>query len=216
MGQAKALLELDGEALVERVARRVQPLVDELVLVASPIEELGGEAQEALDAIVARLTQAGVGAGHPPSGPLAPVPPVRLVHDRLAFRGPVSGLAAGLDAARGELAVAVACDAPFLEPGLLAHLLALAAATGVDVVVPRREGRLEPLCAIYRVATMAPLLAAQLEQNELKPSARFGEVRTHIVEEVEWRALDPEGSSFVNLNSPADYRAARARIGGAG
>jgi molybdopterin-guanine dinucleotide biosynthesis protein A len=216
MGRAKALLELDGEALVERVARRVQPLVEELVLVASPIEELGSEAQATLDAIVARLRKAGPGVAHPPPGPPAPVPPVRLVHDRLAFRGPVSGLAAGLDAARGELAVALACDAPFLEPSLLAHLLALAEATGADVVVPRREERLEPLCAVYRVATMAPLLAAQLQQNELKPSARFSEVRTLIVEEVEWRALDPEGSSFVNLNSPADYHAARARLGGAG
>lgn len=216
MGRAKALLELDGQALVERVARRVQPLVDELVLVASPIEELGGEARAALDAIVARLTQAGAQAGHPPPDPPAPVLPVHLVHDRLAFRGPVSGLAAGLGAARGELAVALACDAPFLEPRLLAHLLALAAATGADVVVPRREGRLEPLCAVYRVATMAPLLAAQLERDELRPSARFDEVRTRIVDEVEWRALDPEGSSFVNLNSPADYRAARARLGGAG
>jgi molybdopterin-guanine dinucleotide biosynthesis protein A len=217
MGRAKALLELEGEPLVERVARRVQPLVDELLLVASPAEDLGDVARAMLATLVTRLTaRAGAARKHLRPAPPLPEPPVRLVHDRQAFRGPVAGLATGLGAARAELAVTVACDAPFLEPVLLEHLLGLAVSAGLDVVVPRHAGRLEPLCAVYRVATMAATFAAQLEEDDLKPTARFGEVRTRIVEEGEWRPFDPEGSSFVNLNHPADYRAALARLGADG
>jgi len=212
MGRMKALLDFAGEPLLVRVARRLARVVDELILVASPPETLSADTLATLAGVVTVLeseqaSRAGGGASARP-GLL-----VRLVHDRLAFHGPVSGLATGLCAARGELAVAVACDAPFLVPELIEHLFLLGTETGADVVVPERAGLLEPLCAVYRTETMSSELAAQLERGDLKPSARFDAVHTRTVDALEWRTFDPDGLSFVNLNRPADYDGALRRVG---
>jgi molybdopterin-guanine dinucleotide biosynthesis protein A len=215
MGRMKALLDFGGEPLLMRVARRLAPLVDELLLVASPPDQLSDATRAALDGVVTCLESEHLGPRGPAGADRSARPPlpVRLVHDRLAFHGPVSGLATGLDAARGELAVAVACDAPFLVPELIDHLFLVATESAADVVVPACAGLLEPLCAVYRTHTMSAELAAQLERGDLKPSARFHAVRTRTLDEAEWRTFDPDGLSFVNLNQPADYDAALRRVG---
>src|SRR5437667_8674025 len=55
------------------------------------------------------------------------LPPVdaRFVEDEAPGQGPVAGLAAGLAAINGPLAFATSCDAPFIDPRVVAHLLAL-------------------------------------------------------------------------------------------
>jgi hypothetical protein len=78
------------------------------------------------------------------------------------------------------------------------------------VVVPNWEGRLQPLHAIYRRSVL-PLLQAQLERGELRPVFLYEKVRTREIGESEIRRLDAEGLSFLNMNSPEDYRAALAR-----
>jgi len=201
MGSMKALLDFAGEPLVERVARRIAPVVDEIVLVAGPAAGLSAAVRTAIAAIVARLA--------------TNARPSIVCHDQRAYQGPVAGLATGLAVAGGELCAALACDLPFVEPRLVAHLLTAAAEGSHDVVVPVQRGLPEPLCAVYRVATMRAIFRAQLADGDLKPTARYGAVRTRLVDEAEWRALDPEGLSFVNLNDREEYRRALERASGA-
>jgi molybdopterin converting factor small subunit len=78
-----------------------------------------------------------------------------------------------------------------------------------DVVVPYWENRFQPLHAVYRRSVM-PLLKEQLERGELRPIFLYDRVRTRKVDEDEIRRFDPEGLSFLNMNSPADYDAALA------
>jgi molybdopterin converting factor small subunit len=58
---------------------------------------------------------------------------------------------------------------------------------------------------------VAPLLAEQLERGELRPVYLFDRVRTRRIDEEEICRFDPEGSSFFNMNTPADYAEALRR-----
>jgi hypothetical protein len=99
------------------------------------------------------------------------------------------------------------CDAPFLNLSLVAYLLSLI--ENYDVVVPFWEERLQPLQAVYR-RSVASLLQEQLQRNELRPVFLYKKVRTYEVPAADIRRFDPEGLSFRNMNSPADYQAALA------
>jgi molybdopterin-guanine dinucleotide biosynthesis protein A len=135
-----------------------------------------------------------------------PVTAARVVYDENPGEGPVAGLVVGLREVTAPLAFATSCDVPFLSPDVAVYLAGLAAS--YDVVVPEWEGRLHPLHAVYRTAVQ-PLLAEQLAQGRRRPVDLFDRVRTLVVQEEELRALDPEGCSFLNMNSPEDYERAR-------
>jgi len=140
-----------------------------------------------------------------PGQELADLPAV-LVRDEVAYQGPVSGIYHGLKASTKEVCFVTSCDAPFLNPQLIAHLLSRI--SDCDVVVPFWQERYQPLHAVYRTSC-GPLLGEQLERGELRPIFLYDKVRTRKIHEDEIRRLDPEGLSFLNLNSPEDYEAAR-------
>src|SRR4030095_9937535 len=130
---------------------------------------------------------------------------VALVRDRVAYQGPVSGIYHGLKAATKEVCFVTSCDAPFLNLSLISHLLSQI--PDWDVVVPFWQERFQPLHAVYR-RSVAPLLHEQLERNELRPISLYPKVRTREIHEGEVRRFDPEGLSFLNMNTPEDYQEA--------
>ncbi len=128
-----------------------------------------------------------------------------LVHDAVAYQGPVGGIYYGLRAARRAVCFVTSCDAPFLNLRLVTRLVSLS--VGYDVVVPVWQDRLQPLHAVYR-RSVIPLLQSQLAHGQLRPVALYDKVRTKRLSPEEVRRLDPDGDSFRNLNSPQDYQAA--------
>jgi molybdopterin-guanine dinucleotide biosynthesis protein A len=137
------------------------------------------------------------------------LPPVvaLFVEDRVEGEGPVAGLAVGLAAASRPLAFVVSCDVPFVSMTVARGLLGLA--DGYDVVVPRWEGRLHPLQAVYRTS-VAALMEEQLAAGRRRPVDLYERVRTRIVTEEELAAWDPRGRSFINMNTREEYEAALA------
>lgn len=177
MGSAKALLPFEGEPLIVHIVRRLQPLFDDVVVVAAPGQEL-------------------------------PKMPAAVVRDEVAYQGPVGGIYYGLRAASGEFAFATSCDSAFASMPLISYILGLR--EKYDVVVPRWGGRFQPMLAVYRTSVV-PVLEGQLAAGELRPVQLFDKVRTRIVREDEVRQFDPDGSSFFNMNTPADYEEALKR-----
>ena len=121
--------------------------------------------------------------------------------------GPLAALGAALAALDAEHVLVLAGDHPGLRVELLAHLVALRGRG--QAVACRRGPRLEPLVAVYR---RAPALAAARARLAGPAAGRsllglLGDLRTVVVEEPEWRALDPDGRSFVDLDDPADLAA---------
>jgi molybdenum cofactor guanylyltransferase len=121
--------------------------------------------------------------------------------------GPLAAVAAAFAALDAEHVLVLAGDHPGLRVELLEHLLALRGRG--EAVACRRGDRLEPMVAVYR---RAPALAAAKARLAGAAAGRslhglLGALRTVIVEESEWRALDPDGRSFVDLDDPADLAA---------
>jgi molybdopterin-guanine dinucleotide biosynthesis protein A len=121
--------------------------------------------------------------------------------------GPLAALAAALDALAAEHVLVLAGDHPGLRVELLARLVALAGEA--EAVACRRGPRLEPLVAVYE---RAPALAAARARLAGPADGRsltglLADLGTLVVEEPEWRRLDPDGRSFVDLDDPADLAA---------
>jgi molybdopterin-guanine dinucleotide biosynthesis protein A len=118
--------------------------------------------------------------------------------------GPLGALAAALEALPAEHVLALGCDYPGLEPGLLALLVRLRA--GGEVVACHQAGRLQGLVAVYQreaaLAAARDLLAAG--QRSLR--SLLAALAVRVVTEPEWRDADPAGRSFLDLDSPADLR----------
>jgi molybdopterin-guanine dinucleotide biosynthesis protein A len=106
----------------------------------------------------------------------------------------------------------VACDLPFLSRPFLAHLLtrALDAERDVDVVVPRRDDRLHPLCAAYN-RRVRDAVDRRVEAGVLAVRALFDELRVDVVGPEAIAAFDPDGVLLWNVNTPEEYERACAR-----
>jgi molybdenum cofactor guanylyltransferase len=142
----------------------------------------------------------------------------RLVGDVYPGKGSLGGLYSGLEAAREQYVVALACDMPFVNADLIAYLVSQA--PGFDVVIPRakdpsgkskraprfhdliaREIDLHPLHAIYAKSCMEPI-RARLTADDLRIIGFLDSVRVRTVEQEDIDRYDPRHLSFFNLNTP--------------
>lgn len=185
MGRPKALLPFDGGPLIAHIVRTLERLFSDIVVVAAPGQELPPLRRGSGQAL-----------------------PVTLVRDQVAYQGPVAGIYYGLQEAHGALGFVTSCDVPFIDLRLISYLISQI--TNYDVVVPYWQERFQPLFAVYR-REVAPLLKDQLERGELRPIFLFDKVRTREVHEDEIRRFDPEGLSFLNMNTPEEYQIALSR-----
>jgi molybdopterin-guanine dinucleotide biosynthesis protein A len=134
-------------------------------------------------------------------------------------KGPVQGIAAGLAALRGraEIAFIASTDMPFLHPAFVRRLLrALEESETTDVALPLARGYKQPLAAAYRVS-LAETAESLVQAGRLRPAFLFDECTVEQLDDEALRqdpaiaVLDPDLDSVVNVNTPADYQAARAR-----
>ncbi len=129
----------------------------------------------------------------------------RVVTDRLDRRGPLTGIYSGLSSSGSEYNVVVACDMPFLNAGLLSYLMELA--PGYDAVVPAFGELTEPLHAVYS-KRLLPVLEERIRDDERRIQGIFGRANVRYVTEKEISRFDPERRSFINLNTPQQYKEA--------
>ena len=109
-------------------------------------------------------------------------------------------------------AVLLAVDLPLVTPDFLRALLDLAAADGVDAVVPVSPLGAEPFCAVYR-ASCREAVEGAAAAGRLKMTAFWGDVRVREVGGAELQALGDPARVFRNVNTPADYEDARRLAG---
>jgi molybdopterin-guanine dinucleotide biosynthesis protein A len=171
-------------------------------------------------AILARVTDGPVVVVRAPGQALPDLPEGTLVTaDPRAGKGPVQGIAAGLTALEGRADVAFvgSTDIPFLHPAFVRRVLrALDDRDDADVALPFARGYRQPLAAAYRVR-LADTAERLAEAGRLRPAFLFEQCRVETLDDDELRhdallaALDPDLDSVVNVNTPEDYEAARAR-----
>jgi len=174
IGGAKAIVELRGEPLVRYPLRALQAVLAEVVVVAKQATDL-----PPLPGVPIWLEPA------QPRHPLA-----GIVHALEA-----AGAAAGIEGPGREILVA-AGDLPFVDPALVERL-AHADAGGAPALVPRVDGRLQPLLARYAPAAHAPLAAALAHDPLPALTDAVAALRPRILE------LD-DTRPFFNVNAPED------------
>jgi molybdopterin-guanine dinucleotide biosynthesis protein A len=226
MGRPKAWLPFGGEFMLQRVARVLREVVDPIVVVAAPGQDV----------------------------PELP-PEVRIVRDEVEGKGPLGGLAAGLAALEGraDAAYLSSCDVPFLKPGFVARVIdalfspsplagedserservrgqgegddeagpspggeappSPARGEGYSVAVPRVGGYFHPLAAAYRISVL-PRVRELLAADRLRPVFLFDAVTTHVIGPGELADVDPRFDSLRNLNTPEEYEEALRELGG--
>jgi molybdopterin-guanine dinucleotide biosynthesis protein A len=98
---------------------------------------------------------------------------IETVADEPAGIGPLGGLVALLCHAGARRALALAGDMALVSPGLLRRLL-----DGRDaaIVAPRREGRWEPLCAVYDAERVLPIARRRAASNRHSLQSLLDEV----------------------------------------
>lgn len=125
MNGDKGLKELGGEILVNRIIRRVNERVDEVLIVVGSEEQ-----KEAYFGIVDE--------------------DVTLLVDLYSDGSPLVGAITGLKHAKGEYAFMAACDMPFISDDVVEFLFK--EAEGYDGAVFQWPNEwIEPLLAVYRV-----------------------------------------------------------------
>jgi molybdenum cofactor guanylyltransferase len=144
---------------------------------------------------------------------LPPLPDrVQVVHDKELYGGPLAGLGIGLAAAsaRSDAVFVTGCDVPLLRPALIARMFECLG--DQEIVVPRDGERYYPLAAVYRIGVLTAVeLALAAEKRSLTSLIELCRVRNVDVESL--RDVDPNLSSFINCNSPDDYRRALLESG---
>jgi molybdopterin-guanine dinucleotide biosynthesis protein A len=187
LGQDKSLLVVDGQPLITRTVARLEALSDDLIVVTNSPDRYEPQAL-----------------------------PVRFVPDERRGVGALMGVYSGLRAARYSHALVVACDMPFLNASLLRYMLSLVIpqppAEHPDVIIPRIDGLLEPLHAVYNKACL-PVMERLLEKGCRKIIAFFPDVQVRYVEDHEIDKFDPLRLSFVNVNTQEDWLRVRELMG---
>ena len=122
--------------------------------------------------------------------------------------GPLGGICTALRVTTRGWNLIVGCDLPFLTREWLEFLVARAIGSPADVVIPLNERGYEPLCAMYRKRAHRAIEAA-LGRGVRKITDGLKELTLTAIEPAEWKAFDPRGRLFKNVNTPADYEEAR-------
>jgi len=128
--------------------------------------------------------------------------------DVLPGKGALGGLLTALSVVRHPLVAVVACDMPFINPALLAAQHDLLIQEDADAVIPRSPRGLEPLHAVYRVETCLPIIRKHLDSGVLKISTWLQEVKLYEMDVDAIAVFDPSFRSFMNLNTPEEFRLA--------
>ncbi len=129
-----------------------------------------------------------------------------MVGDVFPEGGSLGGIYSGLAAVPGDAALCVACDMPFLSPGLLGYLAE--GAGDADVVIPDAAGELQPLHAVYGKGCL-PAMERRLRARQLKITGFFEEVRVLRVPDAVVARFEAPELAFMNLNTPDDLARAR-------
>lgn len=124
----KAVASVAGTPMIRRVVSSVVPVVDELVVNARTDQR---------SAIEQALEDLGT--------------TYRFAFDEEIDRGPLEGMAIGLEDVSAEYTVVLACDMPFVERAFVEYLFERAA--GAEAAIPVESGPerdwLQPLQAVY-------------------------------------------------------------------
>jgi molybdopterin-guanine dinucleotide biosynthesis protein A len=140
---------------------------------------------------------------------------VPCIADQWPGEGPLGGIVTALEATGATRSgresswnLIVGCDMPFLTADWLAYLIERATGSGAEVVVPKSDYGLEPLCACWRTSARAELQSV-FDRGVRKITEAIKHLSVEILDETHWKRFDSADRLFWNMNTLADYDEAK-------
>jgi molybdopterin-guanine dinucleotide biosynthesis protein A len=193
----KAVADLAGVPMIRRVAERLAPVIDALVV-------------NCRDEQIASIREALIGYG----------PRVRFARDEAPDQGPMAGIATGLHKVEYEYAFVAACDMPLIDPDIVAYLFDQASKQSFDIqhssahdaAVPQLDNQwFQTTHAVYRANAMADACEAALAAGERKPIEALFDLDYVVIDENDILA---HGSldTFENINTREEREAVAEKL----
>ena len=182
LGRVKALERVNTQSLLERTIDCLSTVSRKLFVITS---------QEQFELIAAARLKG------------------KVIVDIYPGKGALGGIYTGLTNVDSFYNLVVGCDMPFLNRDLLCYLIDVA--PNFDVVVPRIDGLLEPLHAVYSRDCLTPIKEL-IDKDKLEVLHLFNLVKTRYVGKDEITKFDPQCLSFFNVNTPDDLIKAKNLI----
>lgn len=175
----KAFMQVGGLSIIHIQLEALKGLFDEILIVGNRerVEELSRYSDEG----------------------------VRVVEETVRGKGPLGGVASGLEISGSDENFVLACDMPFVKRVAVSYVVS--GLEGYDVAVPETPGGLEPLHAAYRKECLGAI-HSQLELGDLKVTGFYRRVSVNVIPFDEITRFDPTGRLLLNVNSPEDMRSA--------
>lgn len=193
MGQDKGLMILEENPLIIHILKTLEELVDEIILVLrdktqlNSYERLINDHRHCLKDSDSQI---------------------KLVTDLEMDKGPLVGLITGLSHVKAKGALVLPCDSPYLSHDFINNVFEMVFELNNSnmenefmAIVPKwPDGSVEPLHAYY-FKECIPAIKSILHNGLRDVKSLHQKIN---VDYVDVEVLDPEKSSFKNLNSPED------------
>lgn len=124
-----------------------------------------------------------------------------VIIDELPGKSSIGGVYTGIRYMKTYYCIVVACDMPFINEALLKYMLSIS--DGYEAVVPRLDGVLQTLHAVYSKSCLNALKTS-IDSGRLSLWRVLKCVNTRFIEEEEYSRFDHGKLSFFNINAPAD------------
>ena len=121
--------------------------------------------------------------------------------------GALGGLLTAMTYVRTNLAFVLACDMPFINRDLINFMIEQAADQDVVVPVYGDKHYIEPFRGLY-AKTCLPAIEKAVLAGKRRAIAFHPDVRVRLISQQEVENYDPGGQTFINVNTPEDYRKA--------
>lgn len=175
-GSDKLGAELDGVPLVRRAIDALAAVTDGVIVVLPP----GVERVDLADSVI-------------------------VTHDPHEGEGPLAGLHTGLLAAvRTDEVVVAGGDMPELQPSVLRLLLDTLGDASVDAAALADGGRARPLPIALRTWPAADAVHTLLHAGRRRLRDALDALRTAVIDEPTWTALDPGRLTLRDVDEPGD------------
>ena len=173
-GVNKALLKIDGIAIIEREIAILDGIFKEIIIISNSPDSY-------------RFL------GKP------------IFPDIILGKGSLGGLYTGLKRSSNQRCFLAPCDMPFLRSDIIR--LMLSNMDEHDVIIPRINGHLEPMHAIYSKKCI-PIIERLLQSDDLKIIHLLDEVDTYEIAESSLKQFDQAFDFTMNVNTPRDLEMA--------
>jgi molybdopterin-guanine dinucleotide biosynthesis protein A len=132
---------------------------------------------------------------------------VPMVGDIIKNSGPMGGIVSVFTATGADEVFVAACDMPFIHKPIIKYIID---GRSGEATVPVVGEKPEPLLAVYTRAA-ADAMFREMESGQRSLRRMLPKLKVTYLDMENVQTLDPEGKSFININTPEDYERAFGR-----